>query len=185
MNGVSRHGALVVLALLFASSGALRLGSGIGFSLAHAANNESGVQETDGCSPLPSALAAALAAREARVATQEAALSDREAALQLAEDALRGRMEQLAAAERSLRSTLAIAQIAAEEDLAQLTAVYSAMKPKAAAALFNEMDVDLVAGFIGRMQAGTAAPVLAGMAPEKAYAVSAVIAGRNARAPTD
>jgi flagellar motility protein MotE (MotC chaperone) len=47
------------------------------------------------------------------------------------------------------------------------------------------MDPGFAAGFLGRMRPDAAAAVLAGMDPAAAYAISAIIAGRNARAPTD
>ena len=47
------------------------------------------------------------------------------------------------------------------------------------------MDPGFAAGFIARMKPEAAAAVLAGMDPQKAYLVSAVLAGRNALAPTE
>ncbi len=179
------RGALIAISLMFASSAALRLGDGLGASLARAAEGTAPPEGATGSCALPSELAAALAQREARVLAQEAALSDRSAALTLAEDALRGKLEDMRTAEADLRKTLAIADGAAESDLARLTAVYETMKPKQAAQLFDAMQPEFAAGFLGRMRPGAAAAVLAGMAPEKAYAVSAILAGRNAMAPKE
>lgn len=179
------RGALIAIALMFASSAALRLGDGLGVSLARASEGKAGAAESPAGCDLPSALAAALAEREARVLAQEAALSDRTAALTLAEDALRGKLEAMAEAEAQLRKTLALADGAAEGDLARLTAVYETMKPKQAAQLFDAMEPDFAAGFLGRMRPAAAAAVLAGMSPDKAYAVSAILAGRNALAPKE
>lgn len=110
-------------------------------------------------------------------------MTDRAAAIALADTALRGRLLALEAAEASLRETVALSDKAAEVDLARLTSVYEAMKPREAAALFDEMDENFAAGFLGRMRPDSAAAVLAGMVPAKAYAVSAILAGRNANAP--
>jgi flagellar motility protein MotE (MotC chaperone) len=82
-----------------------------------------------------------------------------------------------------LKKTLAIADGAAEKDLAKLTAVYEAMRPADAAALFQTMAPEFAAGFLGRMRPEIAAAVLAGMNPGKAYSISVLIAGRNATAP--
>ncbi|MFE3836759.1 MotE family protein [Pseudogemmobacter sonorensis] len=178
------QGALIAIALMFASSGALRLGNGLGLTIARASEDPPVVAATE-CAAPPDALAAALAERESRLLAEDAAMRDRSAALSLAEAALRGRLEELAEAERALRATLAIADSAAEEDLARLTAVYETMKPRDAAALFDAMDPQFAAGFLGRMRPDAAAAVLAGMTPEKAFAVSAILAGRNARAPRE
>ncbi|MBE2278037.1 MAG: hypothetical protein IAE87_17275 [Rhodobacteraceae bacterium] len=182
MRRVGR-GALVAIALMFASSAALRLGDGLGASLARASENETVASTADDGCKLPSELSAALAEREARILAQEAALSDKAAALTLTEDVLRGKLEEMRAAEAELRKTIAIADSAAEDDLARLTTVYETMKPKQAAALFDAMEPNFAAGFLGRMRPDAAAAVLAGMSPDKAYAVSAILAGRNALVP--
>ncbi len=193
MSGRRRagRGALFIVAMLFAISGALRLGSGVGEALARAddppetalgsadAANDQGQCET------PSALAEALALREGRVAVQEAALQDRLAALALADAAITDRMEKLKAMEDELKATLALADGAAEADIERLTAVYQAMKPKDAAALFEAMAPEFAAGFLGRMSAESAAAILSGMSSEAAYGVSVIVAGRNSRAPTE
>lgn len=181
------RGALVILALFLASSGALRVGGLAGHALASSDNVEASeeVVEPAEC-PIPApALLQALNAREAQVRAQESAVADRMAALDLAEAAIAKRLEELAAAETSLKEVLALADGAAEQDLARLTAVYEAMKPADAAALFSEMSPEFAAGFLGRMQPAAAASVMAGMAPEKAYSISVLIAGRNAMAPKE
>jgi len=179
------RGALLILTLLLATSGALRLGAGIGTAMANATAPEAGTDAPVNCPAPPLALAEALLARESDVATQEAALADRMAALDLAEAAITARLAELAGAEAGLRETLALADGAAENDLARLTAVYESMKPAEAAALFTAMAPEFAAGFLGRMRPETAAAVLSGMTPESAYTISALIAGRNALAPRD
>ena len=86
----------------------------------------------------------------------------------------------LEAAEAGLDAAIAQASAAAEDDVAQLTAVYESMKPKDAAALFETMEPAFAAGFLGRMRPEAAAAVMTGMSPDRAYAVSAILAGRNA-----
>lgn len=175
------RGILVILAVILASSGALRLGAGVGVAIAESAGGDSG--EPLNCPQPPAAVAAALVGREAEVRKGEVALADRMAALALANEAINKRMAELQVAEDSLKKTLSIADGAAEKDLARLTAVYEAMKPADAAALFTTMAPDFAAGFMGRMRPEIAASVLAGMTPDKAYSISVLIAGRNATAP--
>lgn len=179
------RGALVILALMLAASGAMRLGLGAGEAFARAGTAEPAPASVpDSCPEPPAALLAALSEREAQVLARESAAKERLAALELSELAFTRRLDELATAEADLRAVLAIADEAAEKDLARLTAVYEAMKPAEAAALFATMDPAFAAGFIGRMQPPAAAAVLAGMAPESAYSISVLIAGRNAEAPT-
>lgn len=180
------QGALFIVAMLFASSGALRLGSGIGAALAKSEAEPAAEQPVAGQScEMPSALAEALSQREERVAEQEASLKERLAALALADAAITKRMEEMKAVEGELKATLALADGAAEEDIARLTAVYQAMKPKDAAKLFETMSPEFAAGFLGRMPPESAAAILSGMSSEAAYGVSVIVAGRNAGAPKD
>ena len=181
----SGRGALVILSLILASSGALRLGSGIGGAMANAPDLATATTADAplNCPAPPIALAEALSAREAKVKGQEAALQDRLAALALADEAITKRMTELQGAEDELKKTLTIADGAAEKDIARLTTVYEAMRPADAAALFQTMAPEFAAGFLGRMRPESAAAVLSGMKPDKAYSISVLIAGRNAMAP--
>ena len=184
MSGARRksgRGALVILALVLAASGALRLGVGVGEAMANSAVGDT--TEPLNCPLPPAALAAALVGRESMVKSRELTLAERMAALGLAEEAITKRLAELQAAEQELKKTLAIADGAAEKDLARLTAVYEAMRPVDAAALFQTMAPEFAAGFLGRMRPEIAAMVLAGMKPDRAYSISALIAGRNATAP--
>ena len=181
------RGALVILALLFACSGALRMGAGAGVAMA------SGPEVPlagEGAAPLncpepPLALAEALSKRAAHVASQEAALADRMAALALAESAIAARITEMAAVEAQLAQTLSLADGAAEDDLVRLTAVYEAMKPKDASALFETMAPEFAAGFLGRMRPDAAAAVMTGLSPKAAYGISVLLAGRNALVPKE
>lgn len=181
-------GTLIILALLLATSGALRLGDGIGFAVARASAPVEDAQANQSvpalnCPKPPVAVAEALSERESRVLAKETALEDRLAALALADQAIEMRMEKLAAAEAQLSETLARADGASESDLSRLTEVYQSMKPKDAAALFATMAPEFAAGFLGRMRPETSAAILSGMTPEDAYAVSVILAGRNANVP--
>jgi flagellar motility protein MotE (MotC chaperone) len=181
------RGALFIVAMLFASSGALRLGSGVGAALARAEEGAEMAEEAampETCEQ-PSALVEALKLREDRIALQEAALQDRLAALALADAAITTRMEEMKAVEEELKATLALADGAAEADIDRLTAVYQAMKPKDAAALFETMSPEFAAGFLGRMPPESAAAILSGMSAEAAYGVSVIVAGRNAGVPKE
>jgi len=185
-RSLSGRGTLAILALLLAASGALRLGDRVGAAMAlQASESDQASDPPLQCPDPPVALAAALKERDVTLSNREASVNDRIAALTLAEEAITSRLDELKTAEARLRETLAIADGAAENDLARLTAVYEAMKPVDAAALFETMAPEFAAGFLGRMRPEAAAAVLSGMKPETAYAISVLIAGRNALAPTE
>lgn len=177
------RGVLVILALFLASSGALRIGAGIGTAMAKTSPDSPPSEIAQTCPQPPAALAAALMERETDVTNQETALADRMAALALAEEAIKTRLNELATAEADLRKSLQMADGASEADLTRLTAVYEAMKSADATKLFSAMAPEFASGFLGRMTPATAAAVMAGMTPEKAYSISVLIAGRNALVP--
>lgn len=176
--------ALTLLALTLAISGALRVGFGAGSALARAPDGDEAAVPLD-CPAPPLAVVQALTDRETRLATREAALEDRLAALDLAEAAIAARLQELETAEADLREVVTLSDGAAEADLARLTSLYESMRPADAARLFAAMPADFAAGFLGRMRPETAALVLSGMEPEAAFTITALIAGRNALAPTD
>ncbi|MBY6048852.1 MotE family protein [Vannielia litorea] len=188
------RGLLTVLAGLLLSSAALRLTGGSGTAFAREVASRMGsdaggeaIPVVAGCEPEPeiAALLAALTDREAAVSARELAVSDEIVALERARAEVAREMAALKAAEAQLEETLALADGAAENDLAKLTRMYEVMKPKEAAALFAEMDPVFAAGFLGRMQPERAAAVLAGMEPKAAYTLSLILAGRNGAVPTE
>ncbi|MFB9148545.1 MotE family protein [Roseovarius ramblicola] len=174
------RGTLAVIAALLVASALVRLGDGAGRAMAR-------TDTTAGEAPAPGETPADLQrllddmmAREARLAEDEAALADRRAALALVDAETARKLDELAAAEESLRRTVAIAETAAEDDIARLTRVYETMKPKEAAALFEQMDARFAAGFLARMRPEAAAGIMAGLSPGAAHTISVVLAGRNA-----
>lgn len=126
----------------------------------------------------------ALNIREKQVAEREEKALVEAERLRIAKAEIEAQLAKLESAEKQLRSTIALADEAAENDLARLTTVYENMKPKDAAALFEEMDPQFAAGFVGRMRPDAAASILAGLSPQVAYSISAILAGRNAETPT-
>ncbi len=114
---------------------------------------------------------------------REAALRDKATALALSEKVIEKNLVRLGRAEASLKATISQVDGASEDDLDKLTKMYASMKPKIAAQLFEQMTPEFAAGFLGRMAADAAGGILSGLSAEKAYAISVVLAGRNATAP--
>lgn len=179
------RGALLILAAFLVGSAGLRLNETYGAAVA--AENAADAQASPAPAPAPEfeRILAALAERENRVAEREAALDTREAALSLAEQRIDEKLAELETAETELRATIALAETASENDLTQLTSVYENMAPEEAAAVFSQMTPDFAAGFLARMRPDLAAAVLAGLEPNAAYEISVILAGRNARVPTE
>lgn len=192
-------GSVLVLSVLLFLSGGLRIATGTTEALA--ADNPMAAKDSEQADlPLvpedriaPSSpmepeqvmtLVEALKIRENEINERERQAKVQAEALATARAEIDKKLAQLEAAEKKLRSTIALADEAAENDLARLTTVYENMKPKDAAALFEEMDPEFAAGFMGRMRPDAAANILAGLSPQIAYSISAILAGRNAEVPT-
>ncbi|WP_366523346.1 hypothetical protein [uncultured Roseobacter sp.] len=121
--------------------------------------------------------------REQRISEREIQIDMRMKALAVADEEIERRLTVLQDAEETLKGLLALANTAAEDDLARLTSVYENMKPKDAAPLFEEMEPAFAAGFLGRMRPDAAAGIMAGLSPQAAYSISVILAGRNADVP--
>lgn len=186
----SNKGVLLIVTAFLVISGGLRIVLGSGPALAFAeekmtALSEPAEQVDSAPAPDVGALLGALQEREARVQAREQAIADRLQALRVAEAQLSERLAELEAAETSLSDTLAMAETANDDDIMRLTAVYENMKPANAAGLFEQMAPEFAAGFLVRMRPEAAAGIFAGLEPTTAYSISAIIAGRNANAPTE
>ena len=182
---------LPIIILILTGSIALRLGNGDGLAFV---TNAMAVGNTIAAETAPpmiddeetiGILLARLRAREQDLTRREEELDLRDKTLEKLSQEIGARLEELSAAEETLRQTMAIADSAAENDLENLTKVYENMKPKDAAVLFEAMEPSFAAGFLGRMQTASAAQILSGLSPEKAYAISLTLSGRNIDAPTD
>ena len=125
----------------------------------------------------------ALQQREGAAEEKETALATWASDLDAAAQDIEQRLAELVAAEQALRATVALAAQASETDLLQLTGVYENMKPKDAAELFAMMAPDFAAGFLARMTPEAAAGILSGLEADHAYAISVIVAGRNAEIP--
>lgn len=179
------RGALFVLSVFLVGSAGLRVSETYGTAAAFESDPQ--VPEVPAPAPAPEfeRIIAALSEREDRIANQEAVLDTREAALALAEQRIDEKLIELENAEAELRATIALAETASENDLSQLTSVYENMAAEEAAALFSQMTPDFAAGFLARMRPDLAAAIMAGLDPNTAYEFSVILAGRNAKVPTE
>lgn len=182
---------LMTIAFLLASSGIIRLG-GLGIATAddvsHLLMGTSAATE-----PLPTCsdetdieiVLSALRKREANLVSKETALRARLTALKTTDQKVSEKIELLKDAEAQLSATLATAKTAASDDINQLTILYENMKPKQAIPMFEAMEADFAAGFLSRMKPEVASQIMAGLDPQKAYAISVVVAGRHSKTPNE
>ncbi|WP_240512107.1 MotE family protein [Pseudoruegeria sp. SK021] len=182
----------LVIASLFCASVVVRLLGGTAEAIAKevAALTPSGPSIDATTAPDISAaevndLLAGLTQRAQALDQRRDALDERERDLDVMARLATAQLAELQKAESSLSAMIALAETAAEGDIVQLITVYENMKPKEAAQVFEEMDPQFAAGFLGRMRADTAAQIFSGLQPATAYSISVILAGRNVDVPTE
>lgn len=185
LKRLKRGGFLVTLGIVFAISVILRVWT-LDLSLvstAEASDPEPAPSIIGPTAPIRAALDEVTALRD-RLAAREAEIDDRERAVEAVQLLIEERLAELEAAEARLEALIQTSDSAAEADLARLTEVYQTMEPEQTAALFSQMDPNFAAGFLTRMTPAASGAVMAELDPAIAYAISVVIATRNAAAPT-
>lgn len=188
---LKRSGTLIIIAVFLAGSAVLRIGGEASKAIAKEIEPKplpEAVAKADPTEPEPfdaATVLSTLRTRSDQLDARARALEDRAQALDLSERQIDQKLAALIEAEERLRETIALAEVASEEDLVRLTSVYAAMKPKDAAPLFEEMAPEFAAGFLGRMQPEAAAQIMGSMQAGRAYAISVILAGRNASVPTE
>ena len=124
-----------------------------------------------------------LRARRVALESRAEALEARDALVTAAERRLAERIDQLAALQTRLE---ALDQTRRERDEANwrgMVKTYETMRPRDAAAIFNELDQPVLLQVLDRMKEAKAAPVLAAMQPDRARQVTADLAKWRTRTP--
>ena len=127
----------------------------------------------------------AIASRDADLAAREETLALREQDVKIARQEIEIALGDLVSAEERLAARMDQSSRASEEDVGRLVNVYEGMKAKDAAVLFEAMDPSFASGFLARMRPDAASAIFSNLSAEKAYAVSVLMAGRNANAATE
>ncbi len=125
-----------------------------------------------------------LRSRRTELETQAAALAAREAALAAAEHRLAGRVGELTDMQQRLEALENDRKAHDEANWRGLVKMYETMKPRDAAAIFNDLDLPVLLPVLDRMKETKAASVLAVMQPERARQVTAELAQLRTRAIT-
>jgi len=96
------------------------------------------------------------------------------------EKELESQTAELQALQTTLEARWQEIQGASDQDIKHLAGMYSAMKPDAAASIFNHMDPAFAAGFLRLIPSEQAGLILANMDSKKAYVISVKLATMNA-----
>lgn len=114
--------------------------------------------------------------RRKEIETREGAVSARESVLAAAEQKLGVRVGELQALQQKLEGLDAAQKQKDEAGWLAMVKLYEAMKPKDAAAIFNELSMPVLLQLMDRMKDTKAASALAAMTPEKARDVTSELA---------
>ncbi len=117
---------------------------------------------------------------KAQLTERLAALAAREKALTTLEDKLSEQMTLIEAANSKMEAQIGIMKSVANDDIIHLVKMYQTMKPKQAAAIFESMDPGFAAGFLREMSGERAGLIMANMDSRKSYAISVLMASKNA-----
>lgn len=125
-----------------------------------------------------------LRSRRTELDTRERVLGQRETVLDAAEHRLTARFNEMAALQARLEVLEKARQAHNSANWAGLVKLYESMKPREAAAIFNDMDMPVLLDVIDRMKDSKAALVLGAMQPDRARMVTAQLAAQRTRSTT-
>ena len=120
-----------------------------------------------------------LAKRREELDLRARQLDEREALIQAAEQRMDQKMAELKALQATLEDLTKKHSDAQEEELKSLVKTYENMKPKAAAKVFEEMDMDVLLDVAERMSERKLAPILAQVTPTRAKEITFELAQRR------
>ncbi|MGR3452357.1 MotE family protein [Pseudooceanicola sp.] len=113
------------------------------------------------------------------LAEQKEKLAQRAAEVDLSAQTLEIERGKLAELKTELEGLLARMDRAHTADVDRLVALYRNMKPKEAATIMNDLDIEVTVMVLGSMEERDAAPILAALNPVRARAVSQIILERS------
>lgn len=106
-------------------------------------------------------------------------LASREALLKAAEQKLVDQQADLVAIRAELKRLLGELNNKERKRIANLVKIYETMKPKSAAKIFNELEMEVLLGVVEQMKVRKVAPVIAAMVPDRARQVTQALARRQ------
>ncbi len=124
-----------------------------------------------------------LAARRQELDRRERELETRDALLQAAEKRIDEKVTELRALKAQIERLVVQYDEGEQAKFQSLVKIYESMKPKDAARIFGELEMDILLDVVERMREQKAAPILAKMDPTKAKAVTTELAQRRRLSP--
>jgi flagellar motility protein MotE (MotC chaperone) len=127
----------------------------------------------------PEELLASIQQERELLEAQKEQHAKREAELDLTAETLEVEQQRLADLKTELEALLDKVKAAHTADVDRLVALYRNMKPKDAAAIMNDLDIEVSVMVLGTMNERDAAPIMAALTPVRARAISQIILERS------
>lgn len=149
---------------------------------------EADLKQLEGADPLTLSdselnLLQALSSRREELDVRERQLDQRNGLLEAAEQRIDTKISELKTLKHEIETVKTqVAQLVKtvdgnqEQELQRLVKIYESMKPKEAAEIFNQLDMEVLLEVIGKMKEVKTAPILAKMTPDKARTITMEIA---------
>jgi flagellar motility protein MotE (MotC chaperone) len=151
---------------------------------AEAAANDAAEPQPQAAAPvagceMPEEMLAAIQKERELLATQKDELAQRRSEVDLAAEKVQVETERLTELKTEVEALLARVEKAKSEDLDRLIGLYGNMKSKDAAAIMNDLDIEVTVMVLGAMPEREAAPIMAAMSPVRVRAVSKILLERS------
>lgn len=117
--------------------------------------------------------------RRGTLDTREKDIEKREALLKAAEDQIDRKVAEMKTLQNTIEGLLRQYNDQEDNKMRSLVKIYENMKPKEAAKIFEQLDMNILLEVVERMKEQRVAPIMAEMDPSKAKAVTAELAQRR------
>jgi flagellar motility protein MotE (MotC chaperone) len=114
--------------------------------------------------------------RRANLDARESRVAQREALLAVTEQRIEEKISELDSIRNEIKDLLGNQSEEEEARLRSLVKIYEGMKPKEAAAIFDNLDMDILLEVVARMSERRTAPILAAMDVQKAQELTTLLA---------
>ncbi|OFW99595.1 MAG: hypothetical protein A3E78_00405 [Alphaproteobacteria bacterium RIFCSPHIGHO2_12_FULL_63_12] len=176
-----RAGSLIVLCAIFCATFVGRAAV-LAATIAGGEDTEKGVsQKRQSAQCIDGALADSIKKEIDWIQSQKADLADRKSTLEVLGRQVEKRTMQLEELNKALTARLAEEDASLDKNKAEVSAIYSQMKPAAASGIIVGMDPDFAAGLLLEMNEEYASAILATLPPDRAYAITVLMAGKAAK----
>ncbi len=117
--------------------------------------------------------------RRQMIEQREKQLDQREALMKAGTEEVNKKVEELTAIRNEIQSLLKKQNAEEEANTAKLVKIYEGMKPKDAAKIFNQLDMDVLLSVVTKMSERKVSPIVALMDPQKARSLTLFLSEQN------